>query len=475
MSLAQGSISTTKSNMDGKRAGHVYMLPRGVAPSSLDLRASRWNKTKVDPTRKINAKHEIALASIQMALDDRVVETAATVSMELSPRPRLTLEVDFPTDEIASVIEIRRKGDVTFRLDGGTSVEASVGDRWSLCGGNVAIVLIPKTEPVTVLKGTASPIVARFSIINFPSMFDPADFQGNDVSSAVIQRADLTAGPWSIEMVADDSLLTIHDALIRRGGSAVTHECKAARTDGRPFSVGELDDLLEVLHSFLSFARGSYCGLHRVVAEDGGGNRVHEQWGTREVEPWRRRLRSWVDDSSRHALVPAFEGFWDLFHRPGARDVVTKALNRYLRSNESGEPEVSVVLTQAALEILANHVIPTSARIRNKGDRIACALEQMGIGSAMPQECVELNLIERRRVWSHGPHALVDIRNDLVHPDSRKGVISGAALAEARDLGLHYVELMLLQLAGYRGEYANRMKPAYKCVEPVPWATTRTT
>lgn len=60
--------------------------------------------------------------------------------------------------------------------------------------------------------------------------------------------------------------------------------------------------------------------------------------------------------------------------------------------------------------------------------------------------------------WSHGPHALVATRNNLVHPDQKHDPLSETALIEAQNLGLHYIELMLLRLSGYTGRYVNRLK-----------------
>ena len=63
--------------------------------------------------------------------------------------------------------------------------------------------------------------------------------------------------------------------------------------------------------------------------------------------------------------------------------------------------------------------------------------------------------------WDHGPHALVRIRNELVHPEGRLGPISLSTRLEAQCLGLHYVELMLLNLTGYYSKYLNRLKRGY--------------
>jgi len=52
------------------------------------------------------------------------------------------------------------------------------------------------------------------------------------------------------------------------------------------------------------------------------------------------------------------------------------------------------------------------------------------------------------------------MRYDVLQPD---------IYMQARELGLHYVELMLLKQFGYDGSYWNRAK---QVVESVPWAPT---
>ena len=48
--------------------------------------------------------------------------------------------------------------------------------------------------------------------------------------------------------------------------------------------------------------------------------------------------------------------------------------------------------------------------------------------------------------FDHGPHALVTIRNDLAHAEMKKGILSFEAYRQARELGLWYIELLLLEL-----------------------------
>ena len=439
------------------------------------------------PSEKINCDHKMTETTVEILLDEGFIEAPVKVSLELSPRPQVILAYELPSNAYAASNEINETGEVKVRLDDGVTLETIVGDRWHLGGGKVSNILIPKSEPVTVRGDNQFLSECGFSLINFPSMWGDMDIKvpsssGGSSSGTVTQRIQLNAHPWSIEIVADDSLMSMHYSLTRRGGSAITHKGVIKRTDGLKYKADDVLPLVNALHLFLSFARGSYCGITLLKGFEANPDKdcVWEQWGTYKVEPWRRELQSWADGLHSHTLSPVFEGFWNLLNDPSHSDTVSQVIKWYLRSNESVEPEVSMVLTQAALERLANNTIGSKKKVsENDGgeeytrDWIKRALEKMGIGVALPAECVELRKLSNARNWLHGPQALVSIRNKLVHPNKTDNAVSESAWLEARALGLHYVELMLLKLTGHNGDYLNRSKHQHHYhlqIETVPWA-----
>ena len=428
------------------------------------------------PSERINRNCIVDECSVEILLANGPVRAPVKVSIELSSRPQLILEYELPSTAYAESNEINEKGEVKVRLDNGTTFEAVVGNRQGLGGGKVWNVLIPKLEPVTVRDDNQLLSCCRFSLINFPNMWGDDDvWQSNspdgNSSTLVAQRFHLEDPPWIVTMDAVEDLMSMHYSLTRRGGSAITHHGTITRTDSREFSVDGLAKLLDALHLFLSFTRGSYCGITYLEGQDTNGKGVWQQWGTYRVEPWRRPLQSWSDESKSHSLSSVFKGFRNLLNNPSQSDTVSQVVNWYLRSNESSEPEVSVVLTQAALERLSYHII--GSKNSKTGEWINQALVQTGINTQIPADCPELIQLNRQHNWRHGPHALVNIRNNLAHASNNIGTISATAMMEAQALGLHYVELMLLHLSGFCGNYMNRLKRSggyVSQVEPVPWA-----
>ena len=433
------------------------------------------------PSERINRTYELECAAAEIRLDCGTVQVPFTAVLELSPRPQLVLDCEFLSSDAAATNELRSKGEVRVRLETGITIDTVVGNRWHLGGGKIRNVLIPKSEPVTVRDDQAKLARCKFALVNFPSIWGNKDITRypnptNTTSGLKYQRFQLEANPWFINIVGVDSVMGVHYQLTRRGGSAITHCGTVTRIDKREFSLNDLVGLLDALHLFLSFARGSYCGLTLLSGHDSNRNRVWEQWGTYKVEPWRRELLTWGDGLSSHTMSLVFEGLWKLLNNPNKSGTISQVIHWYLRSNESIEPEVGIVLNQAALERLASSTVEPRGK-RREGAWIAQALKQEGINPILPVHCKELRRLQQQHNWSHGPHAIVDIRNDLIHSNSKYGPLTETALLEAQNLGSHYIELMLLRLSGYTGQYMNRLKSralhSYP-VESVPWAPAGT-
>jgi hypothetical protein len=132
----------------------------------------------------------------------------------------------------------------------------------------------------------------------------------------------------------------------------------------------------------------------------------------------------------------------------------------YLNSNLGSEGvgiDGGLILTQAALERLSHQ------EEGNTGEKIAVAIEKLGIPRDIPPSCSELLGLQpkvqtqKKESLTNGPRALVRIRNDIVHPEQTYNNISPKAYYEAWNLGQWYIESILLKLCEYSGEYGHRI------------------
>ena len=146
------------------------------------------------------------------------------------------------------------------------------------------------------------------------------------------------------------------------------------------------------------------------------------------------------------------------------------ALHWYLLSNETRSLEGSIVLTQAALERLSQQLVQAKGS-REQGVGIENALNEAEIPVLIPSELQRLKEFMEKMKFQHGPHTLVEIRNDLIHSQMKLKTLRSDIYLQAKELGLWYVELMLLSIFDYKGKYGNRLAQDWSGqIELVPWA-----
>jgi len=108
--------------------------------------------------------------------------------------------------------------------------------------------------------------------------------------------------------------------------------------------------------------------------------------------------------------------------------------------------------------------------------QISELLKTCGIPLTIPAHLSNLQAAGTLLGASDGPGEIVRIRNALVHPEEKnRAVISStdaASRVEASELGLWYLEMVLLRLFGYNGVYYRRGLTGRldEVREKVPWA-----
>ena len=229
------------------------------------------------PSERVNRRIELERRSVDLLLDGRSVAVPVTVMLELSPRPQMVLE--FSSDDVAAMNEIHEKRDVSVRLEDGRVVRTEVGNRRLLSGGSLSNVLFPRGQLVTVLEEEAVMTRCKFVLINFPSIWGEQDIvrrirKDTGITQYRTQHFQLEAHPWLVEITEVDSLMAMDYRLKRYGGSGITHSVNVTRVDGCGFDLDDLRPLLDALHLFFSFVRGSYCGMTLLSAQDSNRRRV---------------------------------------------------------------------------------------------------------------------------------------------------------------------------------------------------------
>ena len=431
-------------------------------------------------TTKYDANSEIAIAETIIKFPEEGLSASARVVLSLSRLPDIRFEFQEITPRLHEILfKWQLEMDRTLTVDLGTGEHLDM----KVFGDS----LVPIDGLVTGLDTTELLHSVRFGLVNFPDYMNsgflaPYEDEDGRRGFRVGRTIQLGGAPWLVEVTPVKNHKEVHASLRQQGGFGLTHWGSINRADASSFSRESVQSLITALTLFFSFARGLHCGLTLVTGFNQADEKVWEQWGVSNVESWRGH-QSWFDTLNGKILEDVFPGFWTQYQSLAIDDRKRLALEWYLDSNAQKALHSSIVLTQAALERLSYETV--GARLRRgqsgrkddekEGEWIARALYNIGAVSKIPPACVQLEQFRKTNRLKHGPHAIVEIRDDLIHHKMEYGVLSGDIYHEARELGLWYVEMLLLKLFDYQGEYSNRLTQKWRGqVELVPWAQTST-
>ena len=107
--------------------------------------------------------------------------------------------------------------------------------------------------------------------------------------------------------------------------------------------------------------------------------------------------------------------------------------------------------------------------------KIRSLLNELNIPTDIPETLRNLGTAVSSLDASDGPTAITKLRNAFVHPKkSHRDTVSQVSVSarmEAHALGLWYIEMALLRLFGYKGEYYQRFltDTLDKAKIKVPW------
>lgn len=397
-------------------------------------------------------------------IDGRPVDIPVSVVFQLYPFPTVVIESEMLPDLV------RQRGPLKILLRNGAQLNVLLR---SLHFDVEKLILVPASQPTNVIDEARPLKEVSFAILNFPAFYGSKDRWINDAEQSIrIPCAIMDTPDWSIEIASVSDIRNVEKSLQRSKGYGLTYNGSVTRSNGATFSVKDVEPLLEALRLFLSVARGATCSLALVRGLDTEGRDSWVRWGAHHSEPGLGHHSAFLRINT-DILSDLFPKFWSFFEgKERRKNAILRALDWYLWSNVSA-PHIGLVLTFSALEGFSSLVL--SEQENNKestGKFIERALSELQIPLHLPANCDELRTIENTN-WKVGPHALADIRNDLVHRGNSLCHVSNEAYQEAWDLGQWYFEMMFLSRFRYQGCYKNRLASGQRTKEailPVPWA-----
>lgn len=324
---------------------------------------------------------------------------------------------------------------------------------------------------------------ALFSLANFNTTGRHVrDATGCSIRTA---RSELEADGWKITLDAiQDQNSKLQKGLIATGGYGITHTGLIERIDKSTFRSNDLKVLLEDLFWFFSFCRGFKTVPLLVKMFDKGQTNRWLHMSCPTIDPWQTRML-WFDNI-KCSLAAIFPGFIRRVRLPMWTTPIRNAIHWYLEAQaQAGAVEGAIVFGQTALEMLGWTLLVDERRLLSvKGyddlpaaDKMRILLSTCGIPLEIPAKLTNLSQAARAENWQDGAQCVAEIRNAVVHANTKKrkklGQLSFHAKIDTWQLCIWYLELVLLRLFDYSGEYANRMGSGQwkgENAQRVPWA-----
>jgi hypothetical protein len=321
----------------------------------------------------------------------------------------------------------------------------------------------------------ATSLVAYVAGLPEMGVLDVATDEGDRIE---IRRARtvLASTPWQVVLDEVAEARSVRQELAVSGGFGFTHVCQVTRTDGAHLAEDAVLALEADLRLFFSFLRGFHCSPVLLEGVDVSGKACWRSWERRPQEYW-RTVWEWRPILEPTAASELFPGFMTRRAEPMWREPLRLAIHWYVSGNTfAGGSAGAIVLVQSALEMLAWEYVNDSRMPKLGGqsrqqasDKIRGLLQWAGIPTAVPAELISLATAHH---WNDVVHALTDVRNAIVHPEPRHEALRTEEVVwECWRLSLELLELVILRLCDYRGNFYSRVRANRLAAEVsrVPW------
>lgn len=340
-----------------------------------------------------------------------------------------------------------------------------------------------------------------FHLPNYPDLFG-----GKQYHDEITKDGKTTSLSWSqVVLEYDGWKITLQPyqdifALRQKGRESqkvvLSGVGEIRRTVGSQFKKKDVKPLLRALRIFLSFAFAEWSPPLLIVGSNKDAEMSCQFWGNYDVSP-SPYLQGWADEHHGQHLADAFPGFMARWSHENWQEPLELAVTWLIEaSRQSGGSEGAIAFGQIPLEMLAWLVFVDDRTIVNSEEfaklsaasKLQMLLAHCGIPFEVPSDLPALTTLASKTKHTTGPQLVTKVRNTIIHPNEKNrkslaewettySVKVGDIRWETQQLFKWYITLVLLNLIGYSGKYANRVRPRKldNRVEWVPWATPEDT
>ncbi|SDH54505.1 hypothetical protein SAMN04487975_105181 [Planococcus glaciei] len=260
-----------------------------------------------------------------------------------------------------------------------------------------------------------------------------------------------------------------------RSGYLITHIGRIERIDGGDFNTNEIRHLINSISWLLSFASGRHVGVSLLEGQY-NGEMVWFDNTVPIISPWKNNI-TWFPKQKAEVIEDLFPVIATRFENEYLAKILRESLSWYVECHSNSIIETKIVSAQTALEMLSwdylvnqsNQLSKTQFKKKKTSENIRILLQDFQIDTAY------LHIPEFQQLeFDDAVHLLIETRNDVVHPIAKQE-FNGFQKYMILQIGLHYLELVLLGILEYDKHYHNRLKqPIWEeNYDIVPWAKKR--
>ena len=393
-------------------------------------------------------------ATVNLRLSDSSEDLPAIVVPKIDESGRLTLnfyEVDFENGVKLSQ-NMSDPKPLTVQLQGSRSVEgviSRVSAGWASTG-SIAVFneIIVSERPIKA---------ALFALVDFPKFFGSgASYTLSMVDSdspdhpgmQLMGRANLLGRGWEIQISECPD----------KDENQITHTGYIIREDQQEFSIKSLKSAVQALNYFLTFVTGVYRQPTVILARDSDYRYV---WGRLNRFRQERYFHdNWFEPARAGSIQKLFPGFFDYFVEH--ENEVSKVIEYYAESSmvaHIGLHKIALNESQSALEGLSTLVLGRDKGRSSAREFCGKALQELDINHDLAEFPYLLETWRRNQKTDSdddsGLTYITRLRNQFMHPKFLETEIP--EYYYVWNLCQRYVELGLLKLFSYEGDYRDRL------------------
>lgn len=262
-----------------------------------------------------------------------------------------------------------------------------------------------------------------------------------------------------------------------KSGTIITHIGRMKKKDGSLFKTNNINDVLDNISMSLSFMCGRYVDICIVKGYELNNN-IFRLCRECIVNPF-RFVPNWRDTVANNHNIEKYMTLMcnklnDLYYG----QVIKQVIDWYIETLGNTTIENNIISMQIALETLSYVVLVEQQKILSDeefDENVSSTNIRMLLNSCkIPIGKEELHLFDEyiQNKFVDGVDLITYFRNKIVHPSRKKNraTLHIEDMWNIIQIAIRYVELVILYLINYKGEYSNRLKErSYGKVELVPW------